>query len=332
MPQQDPWARSAQDIEQAKQFLRKRGNLILPVSLLLLLIIGAYTAVYQVPTGNLGVVLRFGRHVGNSQPGLHMKWPFGLERVIMVPVKRQLKMEFGFRTTKAGVQSEFRRDYQTTAEATMLTGDLNVGMVEWIVQYRISDPARFLFAFRDIYSTFRLMSEAVMRSVVGDHSIDELITSGREEVESQAKVLLTQLNSHYDTGITVVQLKLQDANAPAAVKPAFREVEEAKQERERLKNEARRDYNQVIPKAKGLALEQIERAQGYAIARVNRATGDSKRFIALQKAYSKAPSVTQTRLYLETLDEILPKVKRKIIIDSRTQGIFPFLQIGQGEK
>ena len=217
----------------------------------LLALVTVGTSYFQVEADSVGIVLRFGEHIKTEKPGLHFKLPFGIDTVVAVPVDRQLKMEFGFETVRAGIQSEFRRSRQSQAEAEMLTGDLNVGIVEWIVQYRIESPEKFLFNFRNVDTTLRLMSEATMRSVVGDHSIDELITSGRESVEREAISQLRKLNKLYDTGIRIVQLKLQDANVPDSVKPALREVEEAKQERERRINEAQADYQKVIPAARG---------------------------------------------------------------------------------
>jgi membrane protease subunit HflK len=242
-----------------------------------------------------------------------------------VPVQRQLKMEFGFRTLRSEIQSEFARPREAMAEAEMLTGDLNVAVVEWIVQYRITDPEKYLFNFRDVDATLRLMAEAGMRSVIGDHAIDEVLTSGRVGIEDQAKVLLQALNERYDTGINIQQLKLQDVNAPEPVRPAFREVEEAKQERERAINDAWSEYNKVIPQARGEAAQAVLAAEGYAIERVNRSRGDANRFNALQSEYRNAREVTRTRLYLEALQEILPQAERKIVIDSGARGLVPLL-------
>jgi len=295
----------------------------------LLVLVTVGTSYFQIEADSVGVVLRFGEHVQTQKPGLHFKLPFGIDQVLPVPVDRQLKMEFGFETVRAGIQSEFRRSRQSQAEAEMLTGDLNVGIVEWIVQYRIDSPEKFLFGFRDVDTTLRLMTEAAMRSVVGDHSIDELITSGRESIERDAMTQLRELNTLYDTGIRIVQLKLQDANVPDPVKPALREVEEAKQERERRINEAQADYQKVIPAARGKADEAIAKAKGYAVERVNEALGDANRFKSLHTEYRKAPKVTRTRLYLESMNQILSKVKTKILVDSNASGVLPLLHLGK---
>ena len=318
--------------DELKQIMQAGPQKILLIILVILGALAASTAYYQVETDSVGIVLRFGKHVDTSKPGLHFKLPFGIDRVLMVPVDRQLKMEFGFETIRAGVQSEFRRGRRAQAEAEMLTGDLNVGIVEWIVQYRIDSPEKYLFNFRDIDTTLRLMSEAAMRSIVGDHSIDELITSGREQIEREAMDRLTKLNEFYDTGIRIVQLKLQDANVPDPVKPALREVEEAKQEKERRINEAQAAYQKTISAAQGLADEQIARAKGYAVERVNEAVGDANRFNAIQAEYRKAPRVTRARLYLEMMNKVLPKVKNKVLVDENSKNFLPLLHLGKDKK
>lgn len=296
------------------------------------LIVGAFSAYYQIEPNEVGVVLRFGEHIGTSEPGPHFRIPFWIDRVEKVPVQRQLKMEFGFRTTRADVQSEYDRPGVAADEAKMLTGDLNVAIVEWVVQYRISSPEKYLFRFRDVDATLRLMTEATMRAVVGDHSIDEVLTGGRTSIENLAKERLQELSTRYDIGITVQQLKLQDVNAPEAVHNAFREVEEAKQERERAINDAWAEYNKVIPQARGEAQQSIESAEGYRVQRVNRAEGDAKRFNALHAEYSKAPSVTRTRLYLEGLQRVMPKAKQTVIVDSDTRNLLPLLNLNGAGK
>ena len=317
--------------DELKQILQAGPKKIIGIVLLIVGALAFTTMYYQVETDSVGIVLRFGEHIDTSKPGLHFKLPFGVDRVLMVPVDRQLKMEFGFETVRAGVQSEFRRGRRAQAEAEMLTGDLNVGIVEWIVQYRIDSPEKYLFNFRDIDTTLRLMSEAAMRSVVGDHSIDELITSGREQIERASMTRLIELNKFYDTGIRIVQLKLQDANVPDPVKPALREVEEAKQEKERRINEAQASYQKTISAAQGLADEQIARAKGYAVERVNEALGDANRFNAVQAEYRKAPRGTRARLYLEMMNKVLPKVKNKVLVDANSKGLLPLLHLGKAK-
>jgi len=304
----------------------RRTLLIIAASVLVLVtLVGSY---YQVEPEEVALVTRFGRYVRTSNPGPHPKIPFGIERVQKVPVQRQLKQEFGFRTERAAIQSTFHKDEKTQGESSMLTGDLNVATVAWIVQYKISDPYKYLFKLRDVDETFRLMAEASMRTVVGDHSVTELLTVGREAIAAKAKELLSSLCKLYDNGISVQQLVLQDVDPPESVKPSFNAVNQAIQERERAINEAWAEYNQEIPRARGLAEQKIEAAEGYAVDRVNRAKGDAQRFIALEEQYRKSPEVTRTRIYLETLSAALPSAGKKLIFDERAKGILPMFPLG----
>ena len=218
------------------------------------------------------------------------------------------------------------------AESAMLTGDLNVAVVEWVVQYKIKDPVRYLFHVREPLSTFRDMSEAVMRQVVGDHSVDEVITIGRESIALEAKQQLQELCNLYGIGIEVQQLVLQDVNPPEPVKPAFNEVNQAIQEKERAINDAWADYNKSVPKAKGEADQAIRSAEGYALERVNKAEGDASRFNALYEEYRKAPVVTRKRIYLETLAQVLPRIERKVVLDDKAKGFLPLLQLEGGTR
>ncbi len=298
------------------------------VAALLLLL----TGYYQIEPDEVGVVQRFGRFVRTSDPGPHLKIPFGVETVAKVPVQRTLKMEFGFRTTTPGIKSTYAAaSPETTGESMMLTGDLNVAVVEWIVQYRIKDPKKFLFDVRDVPRTFRSMSEAAMRQVVGDHSVDEVLTIGREAVARQAKQELQRLCDRYGIGIVVQQLILQDVNPPDPVRPAFNEVNQAIQEKERSINDAWADYNKEVPRAKGEADQAVRAAEGYALERVNKAEGDAKRFDSVYEEYKKAPAVTRKRIYLEGMAQLLPKLGRKLLLDDKAKGILPLLQI-DGER
>jgi membrane protease subunit HflK len=308
---------------------RSTALVVLGTAAALFLIVTGY---YQVEPDEVAVVQRFGKFVRTTEPGPHLKVPFGVETITKVPVKRQLKMEFGFRTARAAAQTTYAApSKETVAESQMLTGDLNVAVVEWIVQYRIKDPAAFLFRVRDVPETFRYMTEAAMRQVVGDHSVDEVLTIGREAIALEAKVELQRLCELYGIGIEVQQLVLQDVNPPGPVKPAFNEVNQAIQEKERAINDAWADYNKAVPRAKGEAEQAIRSAEGYALERVNNAEGDAKRFDALHEEYRKAPGVTRRRIYLETMAAILPKVGRKVILDESAKGILPLLQL-EGEK
>ena len=286
------------------------------------------TTYYQIEPEEVGVVQLFGAYVRTTGPGPHLKLPFGIERVTKVPVQRQLKMEFGFRTARPGIRSEFAPETpETIGESLMLTGDLNVAVVEWIVQYRIKDPKAFLFHVRNVEGTFRDMSEAAMRRVVGDHSVDEVITIGRAEMALAAKEELQRLCDLYVIGIEVQQLVLQDVNPPGPVRPAFNEVNQAIQEKERAINESWAEYNQAVPRAKGEAEQAVRAAEGYALDRENRALGDAKRFDALYAEYKKAPDVTRKRMYLETMGEIVPRLGKKVIVDDKVRGILPLLQL-----
>lgn len=292
-----------------------------------LVILFLFTGFYQVAADEVAVVQRFGEYARTAGPGPHFRIPFGIERITRVPDKRQLKMEFGFETVSAGTVSEFRTTEESKKESLMLTGDLNVAVVEWIVQYRIKDPYKYLFHLRNVSGTFRDMTESTMREVVGDHSVDEVLTVGREAIALQAREELQKLCDHYGNGIEIQQLVLQDVNPPDEVKPAFNEVNQAIQEKERAINEALADYNSAVPQAKGQAEQQVRAAEGYALERVNVAEGDAKRFEAVYDEYRKAPQVTRRRLYLETLARVLERAGNKVIVDQQAKGILPLLQL-----
>jgi membrane protease subunit HflK len=244
--------------------------------------------------------------------------------VFRVPVKRQLKEEFGFRTQRAGVRTEYEESgEQSDLESRMLTGDLNVANVEWIVQYRIADAYRYVFNVRNVGATLRDMAEGSMRKVVGDHSVNEVLTIGREAIQVKAKQALQLTCDRYGTGIHIEQLVLQDVNPPAPVRDSFNEVNQAIQERERSVNQAWAKYNSIIPRARGSALQTIQTAEGYATERVNRARGEVARFLSLQEEYAKAPAVTRSRLYLETMSDVVPRAQQRTFIDDRLKGLLP---------
>lgn len=296
--------------------------------LLLVIGVGALslaTSYYQVEPEEVALVTRFGRYVYTAQPGPHFKWPLGIEAATKVPMQRQLKEEFGFRTVRAGIQSEFRQGDDSAKESSMLTGDLNVANVEWIVQYKIKDPYQFVFRVRDVRGTLRDVTEAVMRKVVGDHSVTEVLTVGRERIQLQAKDELQELCNHYQMGVEVLQLVLQDVNPPEPVRDSFNEVNQAIQERERAINQAWASYNSVIPEAEGKAQQTLQAAEGYATERVNNARGEVQRFLAIESEYRRAPAVTRARLYLENIDKVMPKARRRLIIDESLKGVLPLL-------
>jgi membrane protease subunit HflK len=304
-------------------------KIIIAIVVVLILLMGSF---YQISPEEMGVILRFGKFVRTTGPGLHLKLPLQIEKLTKVPVQRQLKMEFGFRTARPGIRTEYRTTPEAVREAVMLTGDLNVVVCEWIVQYKIKDAYKYLFKIRDVDSTFRYMNEAVVRKVVGDNSVDEVITVGRARIALEAKEQLQQLCDLYEIGIEVNQLIFQDVNPPDPVKPSFNEVNESLQEKERKINEAWSEYNQEIPKAQGEAEQMIRAAEGYATQRVNNSEGDASRFKAIYREYSRAPLVTRKRLYLEAINDIMRKIDKKIIFDEKQRNILPLLNLGKEAK
>lgn len=288
---------------------------------------GAWSAYYTVPSDSVAVVQRFGKYLKDVPPGLHFKLPLGIDAATIVPVKRQLKQEFGFTTPGARDPYQTPRPRDATRETQMVTGDLNAALVEWVVQYRIADPVKFLFEVREPSETLRYVSESVMREVVGDRTVDEVITIGRQEIESEALTKMQALSTKYAMGISIDQVQLKNINPPRPVQESFNEVNQAQQEKEKLINEARRDYNKVIPLAEGEKDQRIREADGYRLKRVNEAEGDAARFSALLAEYSKAPEVTRRRIYIETLQDVMPGIRSKIIVDEQTRSILPLLDL-----
>ena len=312
------------------RFRGKRPPRFIAIALVVIIgLVVILSTVFTIEPEEVGVVLRFGRYVRTADPGLNFRFPPPIEQLYKVPVQRQLKEEFGFRTQQAGVRSEYSPE-DFSAESMTLTGDLNVATVEWIAQYRVTDPYKFLFKVRNVPSTFRDMNEAVLRAVVGDRSVTEVLTVGRQQIEDEVKLHLQELCDQYETGITVDQIVLQDVNPPDPVKPSFNEVNQAEQERERAINEARSEYNRVIPRARGEAEQLIQQAKGYATERVNRARGDAALFEEVLAAYRRAPDVTRRRIYLETMQAIYPRVQKKLLLSSDLKGVLPLIQLDQG--
>ena len=319
-------------LQQGKDRLKKiipsggPGGVIV-LAVLALAGLGVWTAYYTVPSDSVAVVQRFGKYLKDVPPGLHFKLPLGIDAATIVPVKRQLKQEFGFATPGATDPYQSPRPRETTRETQMVTGDLNAALVEWVVQYRISDPVKFLFEVREPSETLRYVSESVMREVVGDRTVDEVITIGRQEIESEALTKMQALSTKYAMGISIDQVQLKNINPPQPVQESFNEVNQAQQEKEKLINEARRDYNKVIPLTEGEKDQRIREADGYRLKRINEAEGDAARFSTLLAEYTKAPEVTRRRIYIETLQEVMPGVRSKIIVDEQTRGILPFLNL-----
>jgi membrane protease subunit HflK len=303
------------------------GGWIIIIVIAVALYLGA-SSFYTVAVDEVGVVQRFGRYVRTADPGLHFKLPRGIEKVTKVKVRFVYKEEFGFRTLQAGVRTQYAGGKAYDDESLMLTGDLNVAVVPWIVQYRIKDPYAYLFKVHNVRNTLRDLSESTMRLVVGDRSINEVI-SKREEIAVQARELLQRELDEAETGIYVSTIEMKKTNVPEPVQPSFNEVNQAIQEKERMVYQAREEYNKAIPAAKGNAEKTIKAAEGYAMDRVNRAKGDAARFTAQYKAYAEAKDVTRRRLYLEALKELFPKLGKKYIVDADQGNVLPLLNLGK---
>ena len=300
------------------------------VTLLFIAII-LWLSIFQISTEEVGVITRFGRYVRQVEPGLNLKIPFA-EVVYKVPVERQQKLEFGFRTTRAGVNTQYSESSSTKDESLMLTGDLNLAEVEWVVQYRVDNAYNNLFKVRNPESTLRDISEAAMRQIVGDRTVNEVLTVGRTEIGSKLQELIQQICREYSMGIKIEQVVLQDINPPEPVKAAFNAVNEAQQEKETLINQAKSEYNKVIPKARGQAEETVQQAEGYAAERVNNADGEAARFTELYNEFVKAPEVTKRRIYLETMSNVIPKIGNVVITDQKGNNVLPLLQMQMNKK
>jgi membrane protease subunit HflK len=303
------------------------GVAIRRIVFVIVVIIVLASGLYSVGADEIGVVQRFGKYVRQTSPGLHIKVPFGIETVGKVKVKKVFKEEFGFRTLKADIRTTYSPK-RFLDESLMLTGDLNVAEVEWIVQYRIRDPYKYLFKIKDPVATLRPMSEAVVRRVVGDRNVTDVLTKGRIEIADAVQSGLQELLDQFDSGLQIVTVKLQDVNPPEPVRPAFNEVNRAKQDKEKMINEAWEDYNKRIPRAVGEAEQMIAEAEGYALRRVNRAMGDVALFNQVYREYRLAPDVTRRRLYLETMGEVLPMINEIFIVDEKQEAILPLLDLG----
>jgi membrane protease subunit HflK len=329
----DQWLKKI--LEGSSQSSNSRGNAptpppnlksllkFIPIFLLLLIVYLGYSSYYTVRPDEEAVILRLGRYQKTSPPGLHFKFPL-IDTLYLVQTTKIHQTEFGFRTSVT--RSEGRTDYKSgnfKNESLMLTGDLNVADVEWVVQYKISDPFKFLFKASSPINNIRDVSESVMRRVVGDRSVGEVLTTGRAEIASEAKMMMQDILDRYDIGILVTAVKLQDVNPPESVKASFNEVNAAKQEQEKLVNQAEEAYNKVIPEARGKAEKVISEARGYAIALINRSQGDTDKFLAVLTEYQKAPAVTKKRIYIETMEKIFSQSKDFMVLDSDLKGVLP---------
>jgi membrane protease subunit HflK len=302
-------------------------------ALVVVVIWAAFSCFYTVQPEERAIVKRFGKVIGVSDPGLHFKLPFGIDRIQVVATERVLKQEFGFRTEASEEGSRTRySDRDFPDESLMLTGDLNIIDVEWVVQYRISDPIKYMYAMREPARTLRDISESVMRRVVGNRIGSEVLTTGRVEISTLARDEIQDAMNKYDNGIHIITVELQDVVPPRRVQPAFNEVNEARQERERMINEATKQANEAIPRAQGEANRIIAEAQGYATERVNRALGEAQRFTAVLQEYRSAPEVTRSRMYLETLNEVLPRIGSVLVVQDGQIPPLPLLNLRDAQR
>ena len=306
-----------------------RGVIVLAVWAILALVF-VWTGAYTVPAESVGVVQRFGRYHKTVESGLQFKIPYGVDVVTLEPVRRQLKMEFGFRDAEGSNRYDEGSDPEL--ERSMVTGDRSMALVEWTVQYRISDPRVYLFDVKDPDETMRAASEAVMREVVGDRTVDEVITVGRQEIESETLVKLNKVVQDYRLGLTIDFIQLKNVNPPRQVQASFDEVNQAQQEKQKAINIANGEYNKTVPLARGDAARSLDEARGNALKRVNESEGDAQRFKAIFAEYQRAPEVMRQRMYIETMSLVLPQIGRKFILDDKGQQILPFLQLTQEGK
>ncbi len=308
----------------------KRGLLpILIIAIIFLAVVGGSSSMYKVDTEETGVVLRFGKFAKFANPGLHFKLPFGIEQVYLVPTGRVLKEEFGYRTVTPGIRTTYNKR-GLEEESLTLTGDLNVSDVEWIVQFQVIDPFKYIFRIKDPISTIRDIAEAMVRKVIGDANVTQVLTTDRAALAIQIQNMLQKTLKEYDIGVRIVTVKFQDVNPPEAVKNAFNEVNEAEQQKESLIFQAREQFNREVPKARGQAKQALQEAEGYAVERINKARGETNRFLALLKEYKKAPLVTRRRIHIETMEEVLPKLEEIYIMDAQTGGLLPLLPLRNG--
>jgi modulator of FtsH protease HflK len=294
-----------------------------------LMVWGGSKSIYTVQPEGQSVVKRFGKVIATKPPGLHFKLPFGIDTQTFVPTARVLKQEFGFGSLEKGQTkgTNYRKNTADHAESLMLTGDLKVVDVEWVVQYRVDDPDKYLHSVRDVSGTIRDVSEAVNRRIVGNSLGSDVLTVKRVQIALAAKQELQQILNSFDMGITIGTVELQDVTPPDPVKPAFNEVNQSEQEKEQMINEAEKRRNQVVPRARGEARQVLEAAEGYRAERVNRATGEAARFLSIVEEYRNAPDVTRRRMYLEMLDRVLPELGRVIVVEEGQMNPIPLLNL-----
>jgi membrane protease subunit HflK len=307
--------------------LRLNPRWLIIAPLVLVLVFGIFSSFYTVSPESVAVVQRFGKYRQTATPGLHFKLPFGIDTATIVPVRRQLKLEFGF--ASPGTTNPDQFSDEPDKERDMVTGDLNAVSVEWVLQYSITDPKQYLFNFRNPGSTLRDLTESVVCQVIGDRTVDEVLTIGRNEIEADSLLRLKAILENLAIGAAAEQIQLMNVHPPGPVQRSFEEVNRAQQERSQLINEANGEYNRVIPRAKGLADQRISGAEGFAVQRINQAEGEVVRFKELLAQYDKAPAITKQRLYLETMNEVLPELGPKIILDEDAKQFLPLMNLNK---
>jgi len=291
----------------------------------LIVVWGLFSCYTTIPADSVGVRTRLGKFSDILPPGLRFRMPFGIDRIQIVAVQRQMKMEFGFGTDSSTFREQSSDEQEE--EAAMVTGDLNMATVEWVVQFRIEEPKNWIFHVEEPGLTLRDASESAMREVIGDRTVDEVLTVGRQEIEDQSLLRLKDLADRYGLGVTIMQVQLKDVHPPGPVQASFNGVNQAQQEREQQINLASGEYNKAVPRARGEAARKISEAEGYALRRVNEAQGDAEKFNSVMQEYAKAPEVTRERLYFETMGEVLPQFQRKVILDDKAANVLPLLNL-----
>jgi len=315
---------------QMENFIKKFPKFNLPglpiiIFILFILYLGS-SIFYTIGVDEVGIVQRFGKYISTSQPGLNFKLPAVIDKVTKVKVRRVYKKEFGFRSLRVDDKQRLSSESESDNVSLMLTGDLNVALVPWIVHYRINDPYNYLFKIREVEGLLSDMAEAAMRLIIGDRSINEVI-SKRGEIAEEAKAVLQAELDKSEAGLSIVTIEMEKTNVPEPVQQSFNEVNQAVQEKEKLIYQAREAYNKALPEAMGEAERTLRVAEGYALDRVNRAKGDAARFVALYQEYAKAKDITKKRMYLEMLKDIMPKLGNKYIIDANQKNVLPLLNL-----
>jgi membrane protease subunit HflK len=313
------------------QFPKINARIILMIIAGILVLVGVFTSFYTVGPDEVAVIQRFGAYIGTADHGLHFKIPFFIDNVTNVKTTFVYKQEFGFRTVKADVESEFVTEKpELEPERLSLTGDLNVVALEWAMQYTVKDPYNYLFKVRNMESTIRSVSEAAIKEVIGDYTIDEIITTERENIASKAMFKTQEILDSYESGIDVAAVNLINVNPPTKeVQDAFEAVNRAEQQRDELIKRAEKEYFDTIPVERGRKQQMIDRAEGQKQALINVATGETSQFNKVLEQYRlyTDKNVEKRRLYLEAWYEILPKLGRKIIVDGDLRGLIQLLNL-----